>query len=120
MVHKYSNADDVTLLFSTRKAKSMIKIVNGKFCIALKQDKLMEIQRIAVHSHTANMWYHEWIILNVILPLTSPVNNDIADYCILLPKLQANGMPSKQQEHVYVAINLEWEDLQPNGTFALP
>jgi len=96
------------------------KTSQWKVLHCIKQDKLMEIPRIAVYSHTANMWYHEWIILNVIQTLTSPVNNGIADYCILLPKLQANGMPSKQQEHEYAAINSEWEDLQPNGTFALP
>jgi len=49
-----------------------------------------------------------------------PSTDDVSAYCLLLPKLAGTGLPTPEHTPLYMAINSEWEDITPNGTFAAP
>ena len=52
--------------------------------------------------------------------------DDIASYCILLPKLSKQGLQKADRtnnddgEAIYMLIDSEWSDIQSDGTIGLP
>ena len=46
--------------------------------------------------------------------------NEVTHYCILLPKLSMYDLPHKKEEPIYTLIDLEWNNIQPDGLIGLP
>jgi hypothetical protein len=120
MIHKYKNMEDVHLQYYARKPISMLKLNNGKFYIGLRDGCLLEIILVIPGTFIHGSCYHEWIITNAPVHYVSLAQQQVSDICLLLPKLNLDGIATRDSEPIYTAVNAEWADIQSDGTFALP
>jgi len=74
---------------------------------------------------TAGASYHVWAIANEVLeehqtPIKIMHLDQIAFYCLLLPKLLWSGMPGIQDEPIFMLVDSNWNDIQPDTSIQLP
>jgi hypothetical protein len=67
----------------------------------------------------AGAHYHHWSVTNS-QPRIMLETNKVAKYCLLLPKLTIEGLPSASDDPVFTAIDSEWNDIQPRKILKKP
>jgi hypothetical protein len=91
-----------------------------------KGGEIIHLKHGAIHSTLCGLHYFEWEVSDhALLGIDLHLNDQTEyQYCILLPKLQPDGLPikatAKGKENVYTLIESEWHVIQPDGLIELP
>ncbi len=65
-------------------------------------------------------WYYQWTMNTtdaVVIPLRF---TNIKHYCLLLPMLTMHGMPTSNNEPMYMAITSDWLEMNDEEDFSMP
>ena len=119
MVHKYINLEEIRSRFENRKPMSVVCMRNGTFACILRNNTAVELHCKVVHETFCGCWYHKWSIPNEIVQHQYTIN-DIAHYCLLLPRMTPDGMPTMNNEAIFTLVDSEWMDIQQDKTLKLP
>ena len=119
MVHKYINLEEIRSRFENRKPMSVVCMRNGTFACILRNNTAVELHCEVVHETFCGCWYHKWSIPNEIVQHQYTIN-DIAHYCLLLPRMTPDGMPTMNNEAIFTLVDSEWMDIQQDKTLKLP
>ena len=129
LYHIYKGWSDARKNFYGRKPMSTLQLDNGEFCCAITGDKYVTLTCDEYVGETMSCHYHKWSMDDdeflqdcdegdSELPTLS--ERKIVRFCLLLPKLVPEGLPSCDSEPVYTVIDSEWMELQPDLSFQVP
>ena len=63
--------------------------------------------------------YHKWSINNEVTQHSCATEN-ISHYCLLLPRMTPDGMPTANNEATFTLVESEWMDIQADKLLQLP
>ena len=118
-IHLYTSAEVLTSDYNSRKPISIMQLNNGKFMAALKNQKYIEVICGAYSGKICGAHYHCWFLSNG-QPKSLQMTNHTTRYCLLLPKMTKNGLPSSAEDPIFTAIDSDWNDIQPNKMLMKP
>ena len=119
LFRKYKTEQTVITLFGGGKPISATHLQDDSFAIQLKHDKLLPINRYEHEIQACGLSYFRWELGAAVA--VDPVNR-IVKYCLMLPRLSADGRPytSAPGSMSYAVITSEWEELNSEGQFSYP
>ncbi len=98
---------------------SLVCMKNRKFACILRNNTTVELRCEVVQESFCGCWYHKWSIPNEIVQQYYNIN-DIAHYCVLLPRMTPDGMPTVNNEAIFPLVESEWMDIQEDKTLKFP
>ncbi|MFY7881041.1 MAG: hypothetical protein ACOVR6_01995 [Fimbriimonas sp.] len=119
MVHKYSSLEHVQALFQNRKPLSLMCLKSGMFACILRNKTLVELHCETYTETIGGSSYHKWSMSNEVIQQCCGTEN-IAHYCLLLPRMTRNGMPTAIDEATFTLVESEWMDIQADKSLQLP
>ncbi len=121
MVHKYISLEQITENYNNRKPLSVVQLCEGRFgCIIRNRNLFVELYCGSHAQFLGGSWYHNWTISGNAVQCETLHTSNILHYCLLLPKLTSNGMPSSEEEPIYMAITSEWMEMNEQEEFTIP
>lgn len=119
--HIYRDASEVIAAFCDRKPMSVVRLHDGAFGCMVSDGMMVQLT-CGVHVSDINgCTYHRWELpfnKSVVMEDASP--NGIAHYCLILPQLQATGLPPPHSDALYTTITSEWLEIGPDKGFRDP
>ena len=115
----YPNINDITYHLISNNILCCIHDSEGKFFFVLKDKSLVQLEIGMFHSESSTLYYFEMRIMDE--PNYYQLNNiKIESYCLLLPKLNNNGLPDELNGEidtsVYTIVNSEWKQISRGKT----
>ncbi len=121
MVHKYASREEVTERYLSRKPLSVVQLTDGRYgCIIRRTNFFVELNCSSRREQHGGSWYYQWTMNTtdtVVIPLRC---TNIKHYCLLLPKLTMHGMPTSNNEPMYMAITSDWLEMNDEEDFSMP
>jgi len=113
----YNNIDNFIHDYEKRTALSVVVLNDGQWgAMVSSQNEIKKIQFEAYNGCVNGM--HYWTITNISNneseELVTIHEEDIIHNCILLPQLTAHGLPKRNSEPIYCAIESKWMDVVPD------
>jgi hypothetical protein len=119
MVHKYNNIEEVRTCFAARKPLSVISLTDLTYGCIIHQNKFVKLFCNGQQQCIGGCWYHNWSISDEVLHKRCTEIN-IKHYCLLLPRLTCNGLPTAVNDPMFTLIESEWMDIQEDQMLSLP
>jgi hypothetical protein len=112
MVHKYISLAHIAENYDNRKPLSMVQLCEGRFgCIIRTGNLFVELYCGSHAEFLGGSWYRNWTISRNAVQGKRLHTSSILHYCLLLPKLTFYGMPSREEDRMYMAITSEWLEM---------
>jgi hypothetical protein len=112
MVHKYLSLAHIAENYDNRKPLSMVQLREGRFgCIIRMGNLFVELYCRSQTEFLGGSWYRNWTISRNAVQCEKLHTSSICHYCLLLPKLTSYGMPSREEDPMYMAITSEWLEM---------
>ena len=113
--HKYTCVGEINAKLVQNKVLSCIYLSDGTFLCAMK-DKSVVPLLIGTFHGTYNFQYYFIIEIGNFSMNYTLLYISIMSYCLLLPKLDANGLPngmtSEIGSSIYTVVSSDWKQLQ--------
>lgn len=108
--------------FHDHRPLSIIQSVQNIFSIAINKNKSLQIIKTPYIDDTSNIDYFYWELMvdNIIV---TPSSENIEQYCLLLPKIQATNEEDTSNailSQIYGCIDSQWNELSRGKGFVLP
>jgi hypothetical protein len=121
MVHKYASREEVTERYFSRKPLSMVQLTDGRYgCIIRRNQLFVQLQCASQQEQLSGSWYYKWTMNTTDAVVIHLQSTNIRHYCLLLPKLTMHGMPTNNDEPMYMAITSDWLEMNEREEFSMP
>ena len=116
--HCYKDIDEVRSKLLRSHVLSCIYYKNGNICFVLKNKTVILLYLSKFHSKCNSLHYYEIKHSDLNIHISECNDDCIQSYCLLLPKLDKNGLPDEFGEDtscsIYTIISSDWKKLSMN------
>lgn len=119
LCYVYRSVEQLQQFYDHRKPISIVQLSDGTFHAKVTRNFYVELTCESYAGNISGSHYHYWVIESYEMKLLEDTLH-IINYCLLLPKMTMTGIPSRENEAIYTAIDYEWKDIQPNKLLCLP
>ena len=118
---RYKNLQTIKDKIHNHMEISVMYGINGVYYVAVNKHESIQIMRSEFTHSYCTMDYFKWELLADVT-LSTPKQNDVRSYCLLLPKIDNVDIDITTSEvvNIYCCIDSDWNELTNNQGFTRP